>query len=435
MLFRSTDRFHYTTTDFIPGLNFQQGVHLGNWYPRAGISGPIVRGRAWFSDMFDSEYNNAIITGLPAGQNTRSGWAGSNLFHAQVNPTSRNIVYTDFLVNVDNENRVGLSPLDPISTSQTVDTRLYFVSVKDQYSFGGKAVIEFGYAHGDYHDSQTPQGQSLYVFSPQGRSGNYFVTGRQDSSRDQGMVHAYLPQFHLLGTHQIEAGADVEFLNYNGNFHRTGYELVGLSGQLLSETTFTGPGIFGVSDRNLGLWVQDTWRLSKRLQVNAGLRANWDELVASTGWAPRVAASWAPFRGGHTRVAGGYSITYDAVPLDPFGRVLDQTASTVAYSGGIPAGAPVATSFTLGPQALKIPRAANWSAGVDHEVTSHILASVKYLRRRGTDGFDFLNVLAPGAPPSLLPLPNGSAGGLYELANLRRDYFDSVQFRDRKSVV
>ena len=429
-----TDTFHYTATDFIPGLNLQQGLHLGNWYPRVGVSGPVVRGRAWFSDTFDSEYNNAIITGLPSGQNTRSGWAGSNLLHVQVNATSRNILYGDFLLNVDNENRVGLSPLDPVSTTQTVDTRQYFGSVKDQLSFGGKALIEFGYAHGYYSDSQTPQGQSLYVFSPQGRSGNYFVTGSQTSSRDQATVHGYAPQFHLLGTHQVEAGGDFEVLQYDGNFRRTGYELLGLSNQILSETTFMGPGIFGVSDRNSAFWVQDTWRITKRLQADAGLRGDWDQEVSATGWSPRIALSWAPFETGHTRVAGGYSITHDAIPLDPFGRALDQSASTVEYANGVAAGPPVLTTFALGTRALAIPRATNWSASVDHEITSHILATVKYTRRRGTEGFDFLNTLAPDAPPSILPLPNGASGGAYELANLRQDNFDSVEMSVRQSL-
>src|SRR5208337_1703078 len=58
-----TEAFHYTATDFLPGLSLQHGLHLGNWYPRLGISGPIVRGRAWFSDTFDSEYDQAIVTG------------------------------------------------------------------------------------------------------------------------------------------------------------------------------------------------------------------------------------------------------------------------------------------------------------------------------------------------------------------------------------
>lgn len=151
-----TDAFHYTATDFIPGLNIQQGVRFGNWYPRVGVSGPIVRGRAWFSDTFDFQYNNSVVTGLPKGENIRSGWAGSNLFHTQVNLTTRNILYADFLVNVDNEDRVGLSPLDPASTTRTVNTRQHLGSVKDQVSFDGRSVLEFGYAHNDFSNRQTP---------------------------------------------------------------------------------------------------------------------------------------------------------------------------------------------------------------------------------------------------------------------------------------
>ena len=49
------------------------------------------------------------------------------------------------------------------------------------------------------------------------------------------------------------------------------------------------------------------------------------------------------------------------------------------------------------------------------------------MRRRGTDGFAFVDALAPDAPPSLLPLPNGASAGVYQLTNLRRDDYDQVQ--------
>ncbi|HTS26287.1 MAG TPA: carboxypeptidase regulatory-like domain-containing protein [Bryobacteraceae bacterium] len=429
-----SDNFHYTATDFIPGLNFQQGVRLGNWYPRVGASGPIDRGHAWFSDNLESEYNTALVTGLPSGQNTRSGWAGSNLLHTQFNLTPRNILYTEFLVNLDYENRVGLSPLDPVSTTQTVHIHQYMGGVRDLISLGSGALVEMGYAHNAFSSSQTPQGQNIYVFSPAGRSGNYFVTGSQTASRDQWLVHAYAPHFHWRGLHQVEAGVDADLVRYDGNFARTGYELLGLSGQVLSQTSFTGSGLFTIRDTRMAAWLLDTWRIATRLQIDAGVRGDRDQLVRQIGWAPRIAFSWSPFAGGHTRVAGGYAVTYDAVPLDPFGRLQDQSALTTEYTAaGVASGPPVPTVFQRSNEALKLPRAANWSVGVDHEISAHLSASVKYLRRRGTDGFDFLNVLAPDAPPSLLPLPNGTAAGFYQLANLRRDDFDSVQFIVRQT--
>jgi len=429
-----TDAFHYTATDFIPGLQFQQGFRFGNWYPRLGVSGPIVRGRAWFSDTFDSGYDTAFVAGLPRGQNTRSGWAGSNLLHAQVNLTPRDLLFADFLVNLDNQTRVGLGVLDPVSTTQTLRTREYFGSLKDQWFLGSGASIEFGYAHNEFSDRATPQGQSPYLYSPQGRSGNYFVTSGQTSSRDQGLVQGYAPPWHLAGTHQLQAGVDADRLSYDGDFHRTSYELLGLSGQILSQTSFLGPGLFSLHDTELGAWVLDTWRISKRVQIDAGLRQDWDRLVSAIGWSPRLSFSWAPFADGRTRVAGGFSVTHDAAPLDPFGRVLDQSALTTEYnSAGVPEGPPTPSRFVAGSD-LKLPRATNWSLGLDREISPHVSASVQYLRRRGTEGFDFLNTLAPDAAPSLLPLPNGSVPGIYQLANLRRDEYDSVRMSVRQSL-
>ncbi|MES1257696.1 MAG: TonB-dependent receptor [Acidobacteriota bacterium] len=430
-----SDAFHYTATNFIPGINIQQGVRMGNWYPRFGVSGPIRRGRAWFSDTFDSEYSNALITGLPRGQNIRSGWTGSNLLHTQINVTPRNILYADFLVNISNRGRVGLGPLDPVSTTQKVRAQEYFGSVKDQFYPGGRSLIEFGYAHNEFSRVQTPQGDEIYVFSPEGRSGNYFVTSDQKSSRDQVLVHGYAPPLSLAGTHQFEAGADADFLHYTGDIHRTGYDLLGVSGQLLAQTVFFGPGAFRVHDTEVSSWVLDTWRISKRFQVDAGIRQDWDRRVSDFGWSPRIAFSWAPFAEGRTRVAGGYSVTRDAVSLDPFGRALDQAARTTEYgAGGVPAGAPVLTTFGIGSARLKLPRATNWSLSGDRQIAGHLFGSVKYLRRRGTEGFSFVNTLAPEGAPSLLPLPNGASGGRYQLANLRRDEYDSVQLSLRQSL-
>jgi hypothetical protein len=53
--------------------------------------------------------------------------------------------------------------------------------------------------------------------------------------------------------------------------------------------------------------------------------------------------------------------------------------------------------------------------------------TAKYLRRRGADGFAFIDTLAPNAPPSLLPMPESGSAGVYRLANLRRDDYDSAQ--------
>jgi hypothetical protein len=430
-----TDAFHYTATDFIPGLSIQDGLHLGNWYPRFGISGPIVRGRAWFADTFDSQYNETVVTGLPKDQNTRIGWAGSNMLHTQVNLTASNILFADFLVNVENEDRVGLGPLTPVSTTSTVDTREYFGSIKDQQYFGHGALVEFGYAHNYFSDAQTPQGQNLYLISPLGNSGNYFVSSTQAAARDQGLIHAYLPKFHFAGAHQIEVGGDADWLHYNADFRRTGYEVFGPSGQLISETLFPAPASFHVGDTEASSFLLDTWRVSKQLQFTLGIRQDWDQRISDVAWSPRLAFSWSPFASARTRISGGYSITHDAVTLGMLGTPLDQTAFTTLYNpDGTPAGPATLTIFTIPNSGLVLPRAANWTLDVAHQLSEHVVVTAKYLRRRATDGFAFINTLDPNAPPSLLPLPNAASGGIYQLTNLRRDDYDSVVLSVRQTL-
>jgi hypothetical protein len=429
-----TDQFRYTATDFLPSLKVQQGLRLGNWYPRVGVSGPIIRKRAWFSDTFDSQYDQSVVTGLPNGENTRSGWAGSNLLHAQARLTASSILFGDFLVNADNEGRVGLGPLNPVSTTSNLHTREYFESVKDQVYFGRGMLVEFGVAHNDFSYVQTPQGNGLYVISPEGNGGNSFVNSKQTAARDEGLIHAYLPQFHFLGAHQVEAGTDEDVVNYTGDFRRTGYQVIGLSGQLLSETLFGPPAQFHAGDTEAAAWVLDTWRLAGRVQLQLGIRQDWDRRIDSVAWSPHAGFSWSPFAAGRTRISGGYAITHDAITMDMLGRPLDQTAFTTQYNpDGMASGPPAPTTFAIGNDRLVLPRATNWNFDVDQQLPGHVYLSAKYLRRRATDEFAYVNLADPNAPLSLLPVPGATAAGAYQLTNLRRDDYDSEQISVRQT--
>jgi hypothetical protein len=429
-----TDQFHYTATDFFPGLSIQHGAHLGNWYPRFGVSGPIWKGRAWFSDTLDLEYNETVISGLPSGQNTRAAAAMGNLLHTQVNLNKSNLLYTDFLINASHQGRVGLGPLSPVSTTSTLNNHEYFFSIKDQLYAGRGFLVEFGYARNQFSSGQVPQGGNLFVISPFGQSGNYFVDANQTAYRNEGLVHLYFPQLKRLGTHQFEAGVSADRRSEDGFFNRTGYQVLGIQDQLISETLFPSPAIFHVADTELSAYVVDTWRMSNSFQLVLGLRTDRDQRIPGVGWSPRAGFSWSPFRSTRTRISGGYAITHDQVTLDTLSRPLDQVAETVQYNAnGTVAGPPVATAFAIARSPLELPRATNWTLNIDHQLPGRIYLSAKYLRRRGSEEFAFINVLDPDAPPSLLPLPSGESTGLYQLANVRRDDYDSGQLAMRQT--
>src|SRR5712672_4491063 len=111
------DRWRFGTTNPTPGINIQQGVHLGNWYPRFTFSGPIERGRLWFSDAISLRHVFSLVKELPAGSNVSTQWAGDNLLRLQYNFSPRHILHGSFLYNRVQDQSLGLDALDPESTT------------------------------------------------------------------------------------------------------------------------------------------------------------------------------------------------------------------------------------------------------------------------------------------------------------------------------
>jgi hypothetical protein len=421
------DKFHYTATDFIPSVASHDGLHWGNWTPRAGFSGPIVPGRAWFADNFDSEYDQSYVNGLPAGQDRRGGWSVNNLLHGQVNLTRSQILLVDFLVNFDNQTRAGLGPLDPLSTTVGLRSSEYFFSLKDQVYFENGFLAELGFAHSNYSDRQVPQGTGLYILSPEGRQGNNFLNSNQWSSRDQALANIFLPQQQFAGTHVFKVGVDADHLTYQADFDRTGYEQIGLQGFLISQTQFRGSDEFGRSNLEVAWYAVDSWRLRPNVQIEAGVREDWDGFVDRAALGPRVSVSYSPTASGNTKLSAGYAVTHDATNFSLFTRQLDQTALTTYYKpNGTPESPAQATTFTLGNGPLKLPGYGNWSAGVDRRFAHRIEASADYLRRRGHDGFTFVNTTSTVTAAFETVLGSPVLPGVYALTNDRRDSYDAV---------
>jgi len=419
-----TDQYHFTTTNFIPGPDLHGGLRLGDWTPRALFSGPIVKGRAWFSDNFDGEFDSGYVTGLPRGQDTNTSWAAGNLFHAQVNLTSANIIYADVLSNFDHQDHFGLGPLDPISTTSGLGSNHWMVALKDTHSWSNGALVEGGFAWQRTLQVRVPEGTAPYLLTPEGRSGNYFVDSHEHGGRKQAFANFFPPAFHFLGRHQLQMGADLQRLSYHADFVRSSYEVIGLSGLPLFRTTFTGTG--DVDELNLAFasYINDHWQPIPRLVIDAGVREDWDELVRRASYGPRVSAALAPFANSNTKLVGGYSVIYDATNLALFAKPLDQQAVTVPFSpAGVPE-SPLVTTFVAG-HGLSMPRYDNWSAGVEQNLGHRLFAKLEWLRKRGTDGF----VYAPETSGPIIvqqEVLGYGFGGTYALTNLRRDDYDEV---------
>ena len=425
------DQFRYSATNFIPGVSTAEGLHLGDWTPRLNFSGPIAKGRAWFADNLDGDYNVTKIPGLPKDQNTTSSLQASNMLHTQVNLTPANILYTDFLFNYQRATELGLGALTPPSTTLDERGRTWFVGLKDQIYVAKGTLLELGFAEMFTLARLVPFGTGVYIITPNGEQGNNFINSTQHSRRGQLLTNLFLPAWRLAGTHNLKMGVDVDRLNYSQGIARTGYDLYGVNSNLLRSVTFEGNGTLGRPSLSASSYLTDHWQARRNLFFEMGVREDWDEILRRWLWSPRASFSYAPFRSGNTRISGGFAVLYDPTIIQLFTRPFDQYTLTEIYANNGALLLPDALSYyTLPNEHLKAPLYQNFSLGLDHQFPWRIKAGLSLHRKRGGDGFAYVNTLP--APIVASPQIAAAYGASYveqqfTLTSSRHDQYDAAQ--------
>lgn len=433
-----TDRLRYSATNFVPGFENRKGWIVGDWTPRFGISGPIRRGKAWFSNSSDIQYLQTVVRDLPKGEDRYSSMRFSNLLSGQVNLSPSHILHASFLVNGWNSPRSGLTAIDPRETTIDRRSRQFFFNVRDQLYLRRGALIEFGLGANRTYGREIPQGHEPLAYTAFGKRGNYYVDGTRRAARDQFLVNAFLPTFKFAGTHQLKSGIDLNHLTYYQDVRRTGYENYSETGARTRSTAFTGSGLARKSNEESAMYLQDSWRPGPHVLIELGLRGDWDRLVNRWSPSPRLGVSWSPARLPNTKFYGGFAQVYDATNLRLFSRPDDQYIVTSYFrpDGALSRG-PTLSYFTIDSRPLLRPHARNYTLGAAHALPSGLTFRADFIRRRGTRGFTYRSLLdsplAP-APAWAAPMNVAALDYIYNLGNERRDAFDSVSLSVRHVI-
>lgn len=331
------------------------------------LSGPLRRDRTFFFASFEQLRLNTsgIITITPANAaliNTRLAAVGyrAPLLALSTGPT------TLYPTTIHTSNGFGrldhqFSPRDQFSLRYSQ----YRLDSLNARGAGSLAAISYGTAVRDLnhtiavsniatlspHLFNETRGQFTYdaLDAPPNDEIGPSVTisgiaqfGRFSSSPTARLNHLYEAVDNLVlerGSHTLKAGVDLLVNDTTITFPqslRGAYTFASLptflSGAYNTQgftQSFGTPAVQQLNP-NLGLYLQDEWKLARALTLNAGLRYDLQVLrtinTRTTNLSPRVGVAWSP--NGRTVLRGSYGLFYDRIPLRALANALLSASNT-----------------------------------------------------------------------------------------------------------
>lgn len=420
------DHYRFAATNFIPSLQNKKGWTLDKVDPRFTFSGPIERGKMWFFEGIDGEYDNVVIPDLPSGEDTDTIWRTSNLAKAQINLRSRDIVTSSFLVNWLHDAHQGFSTLLPATTRPEDSENLYFGSIKEQHAFSEESLVEVGFAFSRYGLTQSPIGTLPYVITPQGVTGNYYLHAHTTAQRTQGIANWYLPK-HWHGRHDLKLGVDLDRLAYDQLFQRSPLSSTRNCSTNVPQpcdpvaliSTFSGASASTIYNAEFSGYVEDRWSPFSRFLIEPGLRFDWDETIRRPLISPRVAGTYVPTVSGNTKISAGIGVIYQSTPLSLVAQPFQGSRQDTFFNAqGTPES--FVTTFAVDRSRLLAPRFINWSVALEQKLPMQLFLKTEFMQRNGIHDFVYNT-------------PGGLPGTDFVLQNTRTDSYYSFKVDLRRS--
>ena len=329
------------------GVEFQKGLRVGSWNPRLNVSGPMARGRIWFSDSFTGQYDQTVIDELP-----RRAGHGYRPFGTTTSSASRRISAHPARPNPGwpiwrrpgSVNRNGLGLLDRLQNDRGPAVAPV-VRVRTRSGLSRRrGLIEFGVAVNRTFNRHDPAGHDLYVFTPLMDAREFLMNGTQDAGRDQFLTERLSPVLSACRNAPGESGVDLRphQLWSGPQPHRLRVSRL-QTDRPCGGSLYEGIGVLARSGYEASGYVQDAWRIRKTCSPRRGSGGTGTAWFG-TGTPPRLVVAWSPrFFAIRRSPAGWESVTTRRT--DAVHAAMDQYPSYISVPAVCPCMVPLRCPF------------------------------------------------------------------------------------------
>ena len=382
-----TDEWDVDTGDLLPKLNFRDGKIRGirAFVPQIGVSGPLKKGKAWFSQGLAYRFVRSRTYDVTSGEDEQVLESYDSFTQLDWRVAEKHHLTTTFSYFPGETDNLGLNALNTSEATPEFHSWGWNGAISGRSMFA-RTLVETTVAVKHYDLSLRPKAETASRLTPDGLRGNYFNNLERNTSRFDLLSSLTRSMSGALGDHVLKVGGSVGRSRFEGIDRGLPLEVVDSSGRLVRRVDFLGdPALVG-TDFELSGYIQDRFRMGPHLGIEAGLRYDYDELVDAHQLSPRLAVAYAPDGSGQTVLRGGFGVFHDHVYLHAgsFDR-FQRRVETSFGPEGEPAGPPIVFENVIAREELESPRSTTWNLELDRRIAEGFDVRVGYRERYGSE--------------------------------------------------
>jgi hypothetical protein len=244
------------------------------------------------------------------------------------------------LYHVDADNSRGAGALNAASASAGLDNIDQNLALSNTHVLGGRTVNELR-AQVARGDLKAPPSDPIGPAASIAGVATFGTLFGSPTGRINTMYQVVDNLVHQTGGHAVKTGVDVLFNHDTIAFPRSrrgAYTFSSLPNFLsgvynnLGFTQTFGTTAVSQWNPNIGMYVQDEWKVTPGVTVNAGVRYDLQFLDTMAtdvnNVSPRIGMAWTPSPSSRTIVRGGAGVFYDRIPLRAVANALLSAGNT-----------------------------------------------------------------------------------------------------------
>jgi hypothetical protein len=405
---RGTEQWEVVPGNLVPRF---RGLFRGirGFEPRLSVRGPLMVQRLFLAQDFQFRYVNDPVRSLPDEPeiSVTSFDSFSRLDGVLSSRHSLGGLVVMFPRRVE---RLGMNTFRPPEVSPDFSQAGISFGLQDRFALTPTTVLESTVAVRTFEVEVNAEGDAPMVYLPEGVQGRFFNEQERDVRSVQWVETVSFSTGRGRGDHLFKAGLDLQHSSYHGRSSSGPVEARRLDGSLAELNMFVPETEQSVTANEIAAFVQDRWRVSSRVTVEAGLRVDKEDVVDRVSWSPRAGVAVAVLSEGRGILRGGVGRFSQRTPLNIGAFTSFEPRRVTRYAAdGTLLGPPTLFTNVAVPD-LRTPEAIAGNIEWNQRFGRRLVLKANYLRRSGSHEY----VLTPDVSLGQLRLSNDGSSRYWE---------------------